>query len=197
MEITEGAVGQNREGISAAEPVASNSGQEREAVSADVQPTQLVPTIPPEQLDKDGNPPNITPALVRKLRGKYFTVKHPLLLDCNHRLDMVNFPKRNCHTCLFNWFNSHAQLVELAHEFLTKHGKKPLIAMRGEKFVKAFLMFMSTIAHFQKEAASESSHKEKPITSGIAPAETRTSHTDASPTPIIEGRETQGGSRSD
>jgi hypothetical protein len=110
---------------------------------------------------------------------------------------MVNFPKRNCHTCLFNWFNSHAQLVELAHEFYQKHGKGPLVAMRGVKFVKAFLMFMSTIAQFQKEAASESNHKEKPITSGIAPAETRTPHTDASPTPIIEGGETQSSSGSD
>lgn len=117
-------------------------------------PERLVPQIPPElQPDKDGNPPAITPELIRKLRGKYFTVKHPRLTDCGHLLDMVNFPKRNCHTCLFNWFNSHAQLVELAHEFYTKHGRKALAAMRGDKFVKAFLMFMSTIAHFQKEAA--------------------------------------------
>ena len=114
---------------------------------------RIVSQTPPElQPDKDGNPPTITPELIRKLRGRYFTVKHPRLLDCNHRLDMVNFPKRNCHTCLFNWFNAHAQLVETAHEMYQKHGKEVIIAMRGVKFYKAFRMFLSTIAHFQKEA---------------------------------------------
>jgi hypothetical protein len=97
------------------------------------------------------------------MRGKYFTVKHPRLEACGHLLDMINFPKRNCHTCLFNWFNSHAQLVETAHQFYQQHGKGPLIAMRGEKFFKAFRMFMSTVAHFKKEAQekNESNNQEE------------------------------------
>jgi hypothetical protein len=41
--------------------------------------------------------------------------------------------------------------VETAHEFYTKHGKKPLIAMRGEKFFKAFVRFMATINHFKEQ----------------------------------------------
>ena len=159
MEVNEGSVRQGSEGSGSTAATTDATilavpGQGVEQPQE--QSAQLVPTVPPElQPDKDGNPPNITPELIRQLRGKYFTVKHVRLTDCGHLLDMVNFPKRNCHTCLFNWFNSHAQLVELAHEFYQKHGKKALAAMRGDKFVKAFLMFMSTIAQFQKEAKGE------------------------------------------
>ena len=112
---------------------------------------RLVPQVPPElQPDKDGNPPSITPELIRQLRGKYFTVKHVRLTDCGHLLDMVNQPKNNCETCWFNWFNSHAKLIEVADEFYRTHGKQPMIAMRGVKFVKNFLRFMATVHHFMQ-----------------------------------------------
>lgn len=154
----------------------------------------LVPTIPPElQPDKDGNPPKITPELIRQLRGKYFTVKHVRLTDCGHLLDMVNQPKNNCETCWFNWFNSHAQLVETADKFYRELGKKPMVAMRGEKFVKNFLRFMATVHHFmqlEKEQKANGNNQERPITSGIAPAEARGESTVDS---ADEGREVEGG----
>jgi hypothetical protein len=107
--------------------------------------------LPPElQPDKDGNPPQLTEALFRKLRGRYFTVKHPELA-CGHKLDLINFPKRNCQDCLFHFFNTHPQLVETADKFYREHGKGPLVAMRGEKFFKAFVRYMVTIIKIAQE----------------------------------------------
>src|SRR5208337_684524 len=108
-------------------------------------PTELWP-------DSEGNPPVVTERLLRSLRGKYFTVKHVLLTDCGHKLDMVNEPRhRNCENCWWNFFNTHPQLVEVANQFFRTQGKKPMIGMRGERFVKMFLRYMSTVIHFMKQ----------------------------------------------
>ena len=164
------------------------------------QPTQLVPTVPPElQPDAEGNPPNITPELIRQLRGKYFTVKHVRLLDCNHLLDMVNQPKNNCETCWFNWFNSHAKLIEVADEFYRAHGKAPMVAMRGIKFVKNFLRFMSTVHHFmqlEKEQKNVADNQERGAESDVL-SNPEAVGTDASPAAVAEGREVGSSSGSD
>jgi hypothetical protein len=108
--------------------------------------------VPPELWpDKDGNPPVITERLLRSLRGKYFTVKHVRLGVCGHLLDMINQPKNNCEQCWFQFFNTHPQLVEVADQFFRTHGKKPMVGMRGEKFVKMFLRYMATIIHLMKQ----------------------------------------------
>ncbi len=99
----------------------------------------------------DGNPPVITERLLRSLRGKYFTVKHVRLGVCDHLLDMVNQPKNNCERCWWTWFNTHPQLVETADQFFRTRGKKPMIGMRGEKFVKNFLRYMATVIHLMKQ----------------------------------------------
>jgi len=111
--------------------------------------------VPPELIGPEGKMLPFNEKTMRKLRGKYFSVEHPWLEDCGHRLDMINFPKRNCQNCLFQWFNCHAKLVETAHEFYQQYGKERLIALRGQKFVKAFLMFMSTVHHFLEEQKKE------------------------------------------
>ena len=67
--------------------------------------------VPPELIGPDGKMLPFNEKTMRKLRGKYFSVEHPWLEDCGHRLDMINFPKRNCQNCLFQWFNCHAKLV--------------------------------------------------------------------------------------
>jgi hypothetical protein len=108
--------------------------------------------VPPELWpDKNGNPPVITERLLRSLRGKYFTVRHVRLGVCDHLLDMVNQPKNNCEQCWFQFFNTHPQLVEVADQFFRTHGKKPMVGMRGEKFVKMFLRYMATIIHLMKQ----------------------------------------------
>jgi hypothetical protein len=108
--------------------------------------------VPPELWpDANGNPPQLTEKLMRTLRGKYFTVRHVLLTDCGHKLDMINEPKNNCQTCWWTWFNSHPQLVEITDQFFRTHGKGPLVSMRGVKFFKMFVRFMSTVHHFLEQ----------------------------------------------
>jgi hypothetical protein len=113
---------------------------------------------------------------------------------------MINQPKNNCETCWFNWFNSHAKLIEVADEFYRAHGKKPMIALRGEKFVKNFLRFMATVHHFMQleKEQNVASHQEESGNTGAVLAEVETrSSPDASPTLLVEGGETEGGSGSD
>src|SRR5208337_328718 len=134
--------------------------------------------VPPELWpDKDGNPPVVTERLLRSLRGKYFTVKHVRLGVCGHLLDMLNQPRNNCEQCWFQWFNTHPQLVEVADQFFRTHGKKPMIGMRGEKFVKNFLRYMSTIIHLMKQ--------EGRIPSGLDEANSRTEE-DVQPSGVLE-----------
>jgi hypothetical protein len=124
----------------------------------------------PQELwpDANGNPPQLTEKLLSKLRGKYFTVKHPRLTDCGHLLDMINQPKNNCQTCWWTWFNSHPQLIEVADQFFRTHGKNAMISMRGEKFVKMFLRFMSTVHHFmEQERLKNANNSERANTDSV------------------------------
>lgn len=112
-------------------------------------------TVPPELWpDADGNPPKLTEGLMRMLRGRYFTVRHPTI-TCGHKLDMINFPKRNCESCLFHFFNTHPQLVEVTDQFYRTQGRGPLVAMRGEKYFKAFVRYMVTIIRLKAEHDAE------------------------------------------
>lgn len=149
---------------------------------------QLVPNTPSElQPDKDGNPPKITPELIRKLRGRYFTIRHSRLEACGHRFDLVNEPRNNCDLCWVNFFAYHPDLVETADKFYIAHGKEPLIAMRGKKFFRYFTMYMSTLYHEQKEKEKhEHNHQEGTLGDGTICTES-TVGPDASPSPAIEG----------
>ena len=120
-----------------------------------------VQELPPWLIGSDGKPLPINERTLRLIRGKTFTVRHPVLEDCGHSLDMINFPKRNCQNCLFNWFNWHEELVRTAHEFYQQYGKERLIAMRGVKFTRAFLMFMSTVQHFLEQQKEQENHASK------------------------------------
>ena len=120
-----------------------------------------VQELPPWLIGSDEKPLPINERTLRLIRGKTFTVRHPVLEDCGHSLDMINFPKRNCQNCLFNWFNWHEELVRTAHEFYQQYGKERLIAMRGVKFTRAFLMFMSTVQHFLEQQKEQENHASK------------------------------------
>jgi hypothetical protein len=136
------------EGSSASEAATANAG-------ATEAPTVTAPdysNLPPElRPDADGNPPVLTEALMRKLRGEYFTVKHARLDNCEHRIDLITEPRTNCQNCWWNWFNIHPQLIETTDQFFRTKGKEPLIAMRGKRYFKMFLRFMSTVCQLQKE----------------------------------------------
>jgi hypothetical protein len=110
-----------------------------------------VQELPPWLIGSDGKPLPINERTLRLIRGKTFTVRHILLEDCQHKLDMQNQPKTGCENCWYQWLNHHGTLVQTAHEFYQQFGKERLVAMRGAKFVKYFLMFMSTVAHMIEE----------------------------------------------
>ena len=134
------------------------------------QQQQEQPTLTAEELQRlppelrpgpDGRPPKITPKLLKQMRGHYFTVKHVLLTNCGHKLDMINQPRLNCENCWYQWFNTHPQLVETADQFFRVHGKGPLIGMRGEKFFKMFVRYMATVIHFMQEEEAIKAAQEK------------------------------------
>ena len=114
-----------------------------------------VQELPPWLIGSDGKPLPINERTLRLIRGKTFTVRHILLEDCQHKMDMQNQPKTGCQNCWYQWLNHHGTLVQTAHEFYQQFGKERLVAMRGAKFVKYFLMFMSTVAHMIEEQKAQ------------------------------------------
>ena len=111
--------------------------------------------LPPElRPGPDGKPPVMTEKLLRQMRGHYFTVKHVLLEQCGHRLDMITEPRTGCENCWWQWFLHHPQLVETTDQFYRTQGKGPLIAMRGKKYVTMFGRFMATYIRMAKEEAA-------------------------------------------
>jgi hypothetical protein len=114
-----------------------------------------VQELPPWLIGSDGKPLPINERTLRLIRGKTFTVRHILLEDCQHKMDMQNQPKTGCENCWYQWLNHHGTLVQTAHEFYQQFGKERLVAMRGAKFVKYFLMFMSTVAHMIEEQKAQ------------------------------------------
>lgn len=95
----------------------------------------------------------LTEAQFRKLRGQFFTIRHHRVQPCNHLLDQINEPTfRNCESCWFVFFNSHAELVEVTDKAFQEQGFRFLDKMRGVTYRKAFTSFMSTIARMKKES---------------------------------------------
>lgn len=114
-----------------------------------------VQELPPWLIGSDGKPLPINERTLRLIRGKTFTVRHILLEDCQHKMDMQNQPKTGCENCWYQWLNHHGTLVQTAHEFYQQFGKERLVAMRGKVFVKYFLMFMSTVQHLLEQQKKE------------------------------------------
>ena len=159
------------ENLKAVEPdsVQEPTGTAETPAAEPVGPPKGYEGVPPELWpNKDGNPPVITERLLKSLRGKYFTVRHVPLSDCGHKLDMINEPRhRNCENCWWNFFNTHPQLVEVADQFFRTQGKKPMIGMRGECFVKMFLRYMATVINFMKQEGriNEQGELQSPVVS--------------------------------
>lgn len=128
-----------------AEPASLDGAPVPEEVQSEPQggPPKGYETVPPELWpDKDGNPPQLTEELMRKLRGKYFTVRH-IRMACGHKMDQINQPKNNCDECWAGFFGTHPQLVEIAHQMYQTQGRGAIRGLRGEKFVKMFERFMA------------------------------------------------------
>ena len=128
--------------------------EQTEPVNAVITP-EGVQELPPWLIGSDGKPLPINERTLRLIRGKTFTVRHILLEDCQHKMDMQNQPKTGCENCWYQWLNHHGTLVQTAHEFYQQFGKERLVAMRGKVFVKYFLRFMSTVAHMIEEQKAQ------------------------------------------
>ena len=137
-------------------------------------PSAGVAGLPPELIGPDGKLLPLNEATMRMLRGKYFTVRHDTAV-CGHAVDRINQPSNNCHVCWWAFCQTHATLVKTAHEFYQQFGKERLVAMRGAKFVKFFLMFMSTVQHLleQQKLEQEKNGNNLEGRDGDAPSEAR------------------------
>jgi hypothetical protein len=156
-----------------------------------------VQELPPWLIGSDGKPLPINERTLRLIRGKTFTVRH-IALTCGHKMDLQNQPKTGCETCWWEWLNNHSTLVQTAHEFYQQFGKERLVAMRGTKFVKYFLMFMSTVAHMieeQKKLEQEKQNGEVTNTRGTddsASAVASEIQSEVAPAVVGESREARG-----
>jgi hypothetical protein len=107
----------------------------------------------------------------RELRGKYFTVRHIPVSECGHKIDAMNEPTIGCEWCWWTWFSGHAELVQTTDKAFQEHGKEFVIKMRGRRYLKYFLRYMSTLARFQKEQ-EEKNEQSRDIQGGGAARET-------------------------
>jgi hypothetical protein len=104
-------------------------------------------------------PRQISEAELRVLRRLHFTVRHDRVDLCGHKLDRMNQPTTNCEYCWFVWFNSHGQLVQAVDRAFQEQGKDFVIKLRGVKFLKMFLRFMSTVAKLKAEEEQKNEEK--------------------------------------
>lgn len=95
----------------------------------------------------------LTEPQFRALRRAFFTVRHLVLPDCGHKLDQINQPKLNCEFCWWAFFSSHGELVQVTDRAFQEQGSDFLDKMRGIRYRKMFIRYMSTLARLQKEAA--------------------------------------------
>jgi hypothetical protein len=121
-----------------------------ESPNADIPQSQGTPTQPKQ----------ITEAQLRKLRGQYFTVRHPRTIGCNHHQDQINEPTfRNCEFCWYAFFSTHGELVKVTDEAIQEHGLAFVDKLRGRKYRVQFCKFMSTMNRLREDA--EKLQKEK------------------------------------
>lgn len=173
--ISAGNAGSGAEGTVEAEPARSevqgSVPDGVEAAAAELARKAELERIPPElRPDANGNPPVITEQLLRKLRARYFTVKHARLEACGHRFDLINEPRTNCEICWINFFAYHPQLVETADQFFRTQGKGPLIAMRGKRFVSLFTRYMSSLYHEQQEQKAKEAQEKATNADSVQPS---------------------------
>jgi hypothetical protein len=72
---------------------------------------------------------------------------------CGHKFRPGHEPKnRNCERCWFTFFNAHGELTKACDEVFQQFGPDGLSQLRGPKFTRNYLKFMSTLAAWKKAA---------------------------------------------
>ena len=106
-----------------------------------------------QQAENAINPPKkLTQKEVKSLFRAYFTVRRDRVKSCGHKFDMARDPRTGCEDCWFAYFGNNGPMTQTADECFQKEGRQTLERIRGKRFVKKFLKFMSTLARFQAEA---------------------------------------------
>ena len=106
-----------------------------------------------QQAENAINPPQkLTQKEVKSLFRAYFTVRRDRVKSCGHKFDMARDPRTGCEDCWFAYFGNNGPMTQTADECFQKEGRQTLERIRGKRFVKKFLKFMSTLARFQAEA---------------------------------------------
>jgi hypothetical protein len=98
----------------------------------------------------DGTIEALTKAEYKAGMRKEYTVRHRPL-PCGHKLVAGHAPRhRNCDACWFTFFQVHGDLTKAVDEAYnsqgTEVGRELIKQLRGTKFLRNFLKFMSTIA---------------------------------------------------
>lgn len=103
----------------------------------------------------------------KKLVGN--TLKYQHIPMCGHSFVPEHEPRhRNCESCWFAFFQVHGEMTQ-AVEQLYQTNPEILLNLKGKKFVRNFLKFMSTVAAFQASVqavqAQAETAKEKDVIS--------------------------------
>jgi hypothetical protein len=138
-----------------ADPVSQLSPVGQEEVAGELARAQQDPIVPKQ----------MTRQVWKQMMRMHFTVRRGKAQPCGHKLAstldaeghvvITSDPRRNCEHCWFTYFNTNGTMTNIADECFRESGRDVLERSRGKKFVKYFLMFMSTIARFQREAAEK------------------------------------------
>jgi len=87
----------------------------------------------------------------RQLNKIWVTRRLDHIKECGHKFSAYEEPRTNCEWCWFTFFNTNGELVKTADECFREEGRDILERVRGKKFTKMFLRFMSTVAQFVNE----------------------------------------------
>jgi hypothetical protein len=103
----------------------------------------------------DGTIEALTKAEYKAGMRKEYTVQHRSL-PCGHKLVAGHAPRhRNCDACWFTFFNFHGELTQAVEEAYnsqgTEVGRELVKQLRGDKFLRNFLKFMSTISMYKEQ----------------------------------------------
>jgi hypothetical protein len=115
-----------------------------------------------QRAENDINPPKkLKKQDIKKLFHAYFTVRRDKVKACGHKFDMAHDPRTNCENCWYSYFANNGPMTQTADECFQKEGRETLERIRGKRFVKFFLRFMSTIARWKAEAEAAQKLKEQ------------------------------------
>jgi hypothetical protein len=81
----------------------------------------------------------------KRVMGTFFTQKHDQVKVCGHKFHPTDEPRTGCPDCWAAFFFTQGQIAVIADEVFQKEGVEVLIKVKGKRFTKWYLRFMSEI----------------------------------------------------